>query len=186
MFKNTIGQYGYKANHSTRDEKTAGGGIVIITNEQWGKIPTKRATYNPPEREMKGRTMAVTFDNKIAGAHNKLQIIAVHGTNGAHQQEDRAIKQLQWIQQQKEKFEQNAPMATTIIVGDMNAAESTNLDTDRGEKEKRTIGEHEREKDEFVIKTIRNMKWHILKEKYLKPEEIKEERITKQVFLKLL
>jgi hypothetical protein len=35
------------------------------------------------------------------------------------------------------------------------------------------------------IKIVNNRKWHILKEKFLKQEEIKEERITKQVLKQL-
>jgi exonuclease III len=158
MFLNILAEYGYKANYSTRDDQTIGGGTLVITNEKWSKIPTTTTVYEPKAREQRGRIMAVEFDNKISGPHNKLQVIAFHGVNSAHKDEDNSIKQLQWIQEQRGRFSKANPMATTVVAGDTNAAENTYLDTDRQEKEGRAEDKGEEEKDAFVIRTLKEMK----------------------------
>ena len=158
IFNGLIGEFGYKANYSVRDSKTIGGGCLIMTNEKWSKIPTSRKAYEPPEREQKGRIMSVIFDNKLSGAHNKFQVIAMHGLNSAQVNEEQAIRQLQWIQKQLEEFSLKNPLASSMVAGDMNAAENTHLDTNRQEKEGRAVDEEEEEKDAFVIKTLRTMK----------------------------
>jgi len=51
MFMNTLAEYEYKANYSVRDDRTIGGGTVVITNRKWSKIPTTKKVYEPKERE---------------------------------------------------------------------------------------------------------------------------------------
>ena len=158
IFKNTIKEYGMGAITINRDETTIGGGIAMIMDEAWAKIPAKIKAYEPTKREMKGRAMAVTFDNRVPGMHNKLMIIGIHANNNADKEEEDTTKLLQWIQRQKTEFNQENPLATTIILGDLNAAGNTHLETDRQQKEDREIDKEEEEKDAFVIDEIRKMK----------------------------
>jgi ribonuclease HI len=155
--KNTLRKYGYGLIVATRDESTIGGGIAVILGPKWAKIPNTKNIYNPANRELRGRAMAVVFNNQIPGAHNKIQIIAVHGLNAAEIKVEDTIALLAWVAKQKEEFKTENRMATTVLLGDLNATINTLLDTDRQEKEKREVDPEEEEKDAYVIKEIQKM-----------------------------
>ena len=155
--KNTMREHGYAVATLNRDDKTIGGGIVMILGPQWAKLPTKQRAYKPDKKELKGRILEVIISNKTEGAHNKIQIIGFHALNSAEKEEADTIKLLQWIQDAKSKFAKSDPLATTIVIGDLNAAVRTALDTDRGEKENRLVDSEEEETDAFVIKALTDM-----------------------------
>ena len=156
--KNALRQYGYGLVTVTRDNKTIGGGLAVILGPKWAKIPYTRHTYNPEKRENRGRVMALTFDNKLQGQHNKIQIIGVHGLNAAEAHVEETAGLLTWIAEQKDTIEKENPMASTVLLGDLNATISTLLDTDRKEKEGRQVEDEEEEKDAFVIKEINKLR----------------------------
>ena len=158
LFKNTLRQYGFDAVTVTRDQKTIGGGLTLIMSEKWARIPRVKRTYTPKARDERGRAMAVVFNNKVEGMHNKVQVIGVHGLNGAELQQEASIALLQWVAKEKASFELECPLGTTIMMGDLNAAVNTYLDTDRHRKEDREEDKDEEEKDAFIIRTIEEMK----------------------------
>ena len=155
--KNTLREHGYSAVTMVRDDTTNGGGLVLILSPRWAKVPHKRRIYAPTAREHKGRAMSVVFNNQIEGAHNKIQVIGAHGLNSAETQEEPTIALLKWVAAEKETFERENPLATTVYLGDLNAAINTFLDTDRQEKEGREEDRKEEEKDAFVIKELKKL-----------------------------
>ena len=55
--KNTMREHGYAVATLNRDDKTIGGGIVMILGPQWAKLPTKQRAYKPDKKELKGRIL---------------------------------------------------------------------------------------------------------------------------------
>jgi ribonuclease HI/exonuclease III len=158
MFNNTLANYQCSAVTMNRDDSTIGGGMALILDEAWTKVPHTTKVYDPQKREMRGRVMAVTFDNRVPGMHNKLLVIGVHAPNRAEQKEEDMTKMMQWIQRQKGEFELANPLATVMLLGDLNAAVNTYLDTNRQEFELREPDEDEEEADAFVLRELYNMK----------------------------
>ncbi len=158
MFKNTLRTYGYGAVTMNRDDSTIGGGMALITDEAWTKVPCTSKVYDPAKRDMRGRGMAVTFDNKVPGMHNKLLVIGIHAPNSAESRREDVTKMLQWIQRQKTEFEEANPLATVMLLGDLNAALNTMLDTNRQEREGRDPDDCEEEKDAYVLRELYGMR----------------------------
>ena len=158
LFRNTLKSYNHDAVTMNRNDCTIGGGIALIMDERWSKLPRMSKEYSPAKREMKGRVLAVTFDNKVQGMHNKLLVIGVHGINSAEHNQEDTLKMLQWIQRQIREFEKANPLATTMLLGDLNAAMNTFLDTDRQERNNRDRDDEEKEKDGYVLKELSQMK----------------------------
>jgi ribonuclease HI len=156
--KNTMREHGYGVITTTRDSTTIGGGLALILGPRWAKIPHTKSVYTPNKREHRGRAMSIIFNNQIKGAHNKIQIIAVHALNAAETNEEATSALITWVGGEKEAFEAQNPLATTILLGDLNAAINTFLDTDRQVREQREEDTEEQEKDAFVIKEIEKLK----------------------------
>ena len=155
LLKRTMRESSFKAVTTSRDNRTIGGGIVFTMAEAWARVPHELTAYMPAEREHKGRAAALVFENNIPGMHHKVQIIAVHGLNGAEGKRDEAHRMLDWIDRERSRFKEANPMATTVLIGDLNAAQDTALDTDKGMV--REVETDEEEKDAFVLETIKDM-----------------------------
>jgi ribonuclease HI/endonuclease/exonuclease/phosphatase family metal-dependent hydrolase len=153
--KNTCIQHGFRAVATARANNTSGGGLVFILNRKWAKVPTKLMQYSPDHREAKGRAASLVFHNREQGDHSKLQVIGVHGFNSPEANTEHSTAMLSWVILQKQSFAKLNCLATTIIAADLNAAESTMLDTDRGRRE--PVQPEWQEKDAFVVKAVKAM-----------------------------
>ena len=100
--------------------------------------------------------MEITFNNKQDGQHNKIQIIGAHLMNSANTKKEETNKLLSWIATKKCNFNRQNPLATSVLIGDLNAAETEYLDTDR---EGADPTEEKSEADRDVIQTIKDMKY---------------------------
>jgi ribonuclease HI len=157
---------GYNVKYSYRDRTQPHGGIVIITDPAWSKIPCQTKMYEPPSKHLRGRMMSITFDNKTQGEHNKLQIIAAHLLNSAHTKHTETAGLLGWACARTTEFHSKYPKASTIMMGDLNAAGDTYLDTDRT-SDRTTEGTNE--PDAFVLENIGHMKLRdVLRHRYPK------------------
>ena len=154
MIKTVAREFGFDVKIIKRSRDGTQGGIAIIINERWAKIPSVVTEYNPEEENLKGRLMSIEFDNKKEGQHNKIQIIGAHLINSAHAHMSEAKRLLTWIISEKDKFKTANPMATGILIGDLNAAENEYLDTDREEVAHDSEG---MELDAAIIASIRDM-----------------------------
>ena len=84
MIETVAREFGFDVKIIKRSRDGTQGGIAIIINERWAKIPSVVTEYNPEEENLKGRLMSIEFDNKKEGQHNKIQIIGAHLINSAH------------------------------------------------------------------------------------------------------
>jgi exonuclease III len=116
---------------SSRNEITAGGGVVIWLTNKWAKVPRKVKRFEPKDTELNGRLVAVEFDNNKQGEHNKLLLIAMHGINSAHNSPKQAAQMQEWVTHQVDAFREKFPRASIILAGDLNAAKFSDIDTDR-------------------------------------------------------
>ena len=103
--------------------------------------------------------MCLEFDNQQGGQHHKVQIIGAHLLNSAHQEIQDTKRLLSWIVQRKAEFNAENDRAPTILIGDLNAAESSYLDTDREGVEHDSVLV---EPDSIVIETIKSMRYEDL------------------------
>ena len=154
--KNKIRSYGFAAVVTTRDGTTRGGGIIVILSPKWAKLQSRLTVFNPDNWELRGRALAMVLENKTQGMHNKLQVIAMHGINNAGSNKEDAREIMRWIGKQKREFESQNPLATTVLAGDINAALSTWMDTDK-HLSGAVIRQGDRETDAFVIEEIEQM-----------------------------
>ena len=135
------------------------GGIIMITNKEWSKIPNHVTPYFAAKKDLNGRLMNIVFDNKeINGDHSKVQIIAAHLLNSANNNTSDTARLLKWVSEQKRKFAVKNPKAPSIMTGDLNAAEDEYLDTDRIGA---TRNSGEMEADAAVIQCIKAMKYNV-------------------------
>ena len=111
MIKTVARELGFDVKIIKRSRYGTQGGIAIIINERWAKIPSVVTEYNPEEENLKGRLMSIEFDNKKEGQHNKIQIIGAHLINSAHAHMSEAKRLLTWIISEKDKFKTANPMA---------------------------------------------------------------------------
>ena len=129
----------------------------MILNQKWSKVPNVVTEYMPKQfKHLRGRLMCLEFDNQREGQHNKVQIIWAHLLNSAHKEAEDTGGLLTWIVQQKAEFNRANNRAPTVLIGDLNAVESTYLDTDR-----EGVG-HECDltgQDSVVIETIKSMRY---------------------------
>lgn len=152
---NTVRRAGFDAKLSYRCKNRPHGGIVLITDQAWSKIPAKVNAYEPSIDDLKSRLMSVTFDNNTQGQHNKLQIIWAHLLNTAHTKRTDTAKLLTWACKEKTAFHNKHPKAPTILIGGLNAAQDAYLDTDR-DKSTLTIGQ--KEEDAYVLDSIKDLR----------------------------
>ncbi len=133
MLRDLAAHHTWRVITMNRDDSTIGGGMALILDEAWAKIPTTTMVYEPAIKEMCGRVMAVTFNNRIQGMQNKLLVIGVHAPNSAERNLEDVTRMLKWIQRQITEFERDNPLATVMLLGELNAAVNTYLDTTRQE-----------------------------------------------------
>eukprot|EP00658_Telonema_sp_P-2_P058065 TRINITY_DN4649_c0_g1_i4.p2 TRINITY_DN4649_c0_g1~~TRINITY_DN4649_c0_g1_i4.p2 ORF type:complete len:108 (+),score=11.56 TRINITY_DN4649_c0_g1_i4:171-494(+) len=60
--------------------------------------------------------------DRIQGAHNQIQIIAIHGVNAAETKPEEVEELTMWAAARKEEFSRNCPQGTTVLAGDLRAA----------------------------------------------------------------
>ena len=152
-------RYGFDVKLIKRDGNKNGGGVIMIMNQRWSKIPSVVTEYRPEKAHLRGRLMCLEFDNRQGGQHHKVQIIGAHLLNSAHQEMQDTKKLLSWIVQRKADFNAENDRAPTILIGDLNAAESSYLDTDREGVEHDSVL---LEPDSIVIETIKSMRYEDL------------------------
>ena len=75
--------------------------------------------------------MEIIFNNKQGGQHKKIQIIGAPLLNSATTTREETTNLLSWIATEKRAFNVQNPKATSVLMGDLNAAETEYLDTDR-------------------------------------------------------
>ena len=153
--KRVARSFGYDLKLIIRNRDTASGGIVILMDRAWSRIPSNVEQFVPKEMELRGRLMEITFNNKQDGQHNKIQIIGAHLMNSANTKKEETNKLLSWIATKKCNFNSQNPLATSVLIGDLNAAETEYLDTDR---EGADPTEEKSEADRDVIQTIKDTK----------------------------
>ena len=158
--KEVARRYGFDVKLIKRDGNKNDGGIIMILNQKWSKVPSVVTEYRPEQfKHLRGRLMCLEFDNQRGGQHNKVQIIGAHLLNSAHKEAEDTGRLLTWIVQQKAEFNLANGRAPTVLIRDLNAAESTYLDTDREGVD------HEcdlTEQDSVVLETIRSMRYEDL------------------------
>ena len=152
-------RYGFDAKLIKRDGNKNGGGVIMIMNQRWAKVPSVVTEYRPEKAHLRGRLMCLEFDNQQGGQHHKVQIIGAHLLNSAHQEIQDTKRLLSWIVQRKAEFNAENDRAPTILIGDLNAAESSYLDTDREGVEHDSVLV---EPDSIVIETIKSMRYEDL------------------------
>ena len=156
---NQARKHGYDVKLISRHQNSSHGGIIAILDKQWSKIPCKMREFRPDKEELRGRLMSLEFDNKEQGHHNKLQIVVAHLLNAAHTREEDTARLLTWAASEKDRFNTKYPKAPSILLGDLNAAQTTALDTDKQTLAQETEGT---EQDAAVLKTIRDMMQRLL------------------------
>ena len=164
--KRVARSFGYDLKLIIRNRDTISGGIIILMDRAWSRIPSNVEEFVPKEMELRGRLMEITFNNKQDGQHNKIQIIGAHLMNSANTKKEETSKLLSWIATKKCNFTRQNPLATSVLIGDLNAAETEHLDTDR---EGTDPTEEKSEADRDVIQTIKDMKYgDIIRERFPK------------------
>ena len=106
------------------------GGIVVITAHAWSGVQRKVTLFAPKKAE-KDRVFAIEYDNMIQGDHNKMLLIGYYGYNSSHLNKEEVREMHKFVWKLKSGFKRRCWGAPVILVGDMNAAVSSNLDTDR-------------------------------------------------------
>jgi len=73
---------GMAVEQTTRGPTTRAGGQVLLVGTKWAKLQRTVHEFRPIKAD-KDRVLAVEFDNKEQGAHNKLLVIGYYGYNDA-------------------------------------------------------------------------------------------------------
>ena len=121
---------GMEAKLLRRSHTGSDGGIVMITNKEWSKIPHTEPPYRTDKGSLNGRVMSIVFDNKEKeGDHRKIQVIAVHLLNSANNNSVDSARLLKRISGQKRNFAIENPKAPSMVIGGLDAAEDEYLDT---------------------------------------------------------
>jgi hypothetical protein len=136
---------------------------VILIGRQWAKLQRKVHEFKPSLAD-RDRVLAIEFDNKRQGHHNKLLLIGYYGYNDApsHRAEIKEMHLFMWCT--IKKFRKQNPFGSVVILGDTNAAEWSDLDTDsqyisgEGVTMEDRDEKWELEKDSFVIEHLLKMK----------------------------
>ena len=128
----------------------------MIINQRWAKVPSVVTEYRPEKAHLWGRLVCLEFDNQQGDQHHKVQIIGAHLLNSAHQEMQDTKRLLSWIVQRKAEFNAENDRAPIILIGDLNAAESSYLDTDREGVEHDSVL---LEPDSIVIETVKSMRY---------------------------
>ena len=132
------------------------GGLVMMINRKWSKLERTVHRFNPLKAD-KDRVLAVEFNNRIAGDHNKLMVIGYYGYNDAQSHRDKIKEMHEFIWNVMKKFRKENPFASVSLLGDLNAAKWTELDTDTTHHSGEAVElqdddeQWEREPDAFVI-----------------------------------
>ena len=161
--KNQMTRMDMAAEIRTRSQDTAAGGQVILIGRQWAKLQRKIHEFKPSLAD-RDRVLAIEFDNKRQGHHNKLLLIGYYGYNDApsHRAEIKEMHLFMWCT--IKKFRKQNPFGSVVILGDTNAAEWSDLDTDsqyisgEGVTMEDRDEKWELEKDSFVIEHLLKMK----------------------------
>ena len=143
---------------TTRGNNTNCGGIVIWMDAKWAGVPYKKHTLN--NQELGDRLIALEFDNKKKGEHNKLLLIAYYGLNSATAAGNKeALTTMQgWVAERINQFKSKYKCAPVILAGDINAAKLTAIDTDK-KREGMQLEEwiEKTEEDALVITQLEDM-----------------------------
>ncbi len=161
--KNQMIRMDMAAEIRTRGQDTAAGGQVILIGRKWAKLQRKVHEFKPSLGD-RDRILAIEFDNRKQGHHNKLLLIGYYGYNDApsHREEIKEMHQFMWCTMKK--FRKQNPFGSVVILGDTNAAEWSDLDTDseyvsgEGVSMEARDEEWEPERDSFVIEHLLKMK----------------------------
>jgi exonuclease III len=104
-----------------RNHYSAAGSQVIMINRQWAKL--KRTVHKfTPQKADKDRVLAVEFNNRIQGDHNKLMVIGYYGYNNASDHREEITEMHSFIWAVMKRFKKDNPLASVALLGDMNAA----------------------------------------------------------------
>ena len=151
--------------------RTAGGQVMII-GRKWSKLQRTVHRFRPVHAD-KDRVMAVEFNNRKQGDHNKMLVIGYYGYNDAPSFRLEIKEVHEFIWRTMKAFRRMNPFGSVVIMGDFNAAEWTETDTDEefgsGEgvpSEGEATG-WEQQRDAFVIEHMHKMKMvDALRERY--------------------
>jgi ribonuclease HI len=140
-----------------RGPYTGAGGQVMLINRKWAKLQRTVHRFAPLLAD-KDRVLAVEFNNRISGDHNKLLVLGYYGYNDAqgHREEIKEMHTFIWTVMKR--FRKANPFGSVALLGDINAAKWTDLDTDARHLSGEAVGDlsqhedqREREPDAFVI-----------------------------------
>jgi exonuclease III len=163
MFKNYAIEKDMAVEIVSRGPNTTGGGQAILIGRRWAKLQRTIHTFNPTKAD-RDRVLAVEFNNKAPGDHNKLLVIGYYGYNNAASFRPEIKEMHKFIWTQIKKFRRDNPLASIILLGDFNAAKYTETDTDEAYESGNPVPEDTdndgwaMEDDAFVIEHIEEMK----------------------------
>ena len=148
---------GMTANTVNRSNSSLAGGMVILTGTAWAGVATKTHVFTSTVTD-KDRAFAVEYDNRQQGEHNKLLVIGYYGLNASNTQQKEVKALHSWVWRIRRQFKQANWQAPVILVGDMNAAQTTMYDTDRLQQSEEMPGEDmEMEADAGTINHLEDL-----------------------------
>jgi len=141
----------------TRGTSSGKGGQVMLIGRKWAKLQRTVHRFNPKSAD-RDRVLAVEFDNKEQGHHNKLLVMGYYGYNDAQGHRAEITEMHRFIYDTKKKFKKKNPMASVVLLGDINAAQRTDLDTNAVYESGEALegdggleGTEQKEPDAFVL-----------------------------------
>jgi hypothetical protein len=110
-------------------------GLVIMMGAKWRKVRTQHKIFKDSNAEVRALTME--FKAAQPRQHgqplDRMMVIAVYGYNGPASRKNKANSKKMWgaIAHSVNDYKARFPMASVVLAGDINAAKSSQLDTNR-------------------------------------------------------
>lgn len=172
MFKNYAIEKDMAVEIVSRGPDTTGGGQAMLIGRKWAKLQRTVHEFKPIKAD-KDRAIAVEFNNRKQGDHNKLMVMGYYGYNNATGYKDEVKEIHTFIWKQIKKFRADNPLASIILLGDFNAAQSTEADTDSDYESGDPLVQDSEdevgstEADAYILEHIQQMKMQdALRERY--------------------
>ena len=121
-------------------------GCLVLVSRPWATLDPRAGKH-----DKKGRVCSLEFtaaEKRPMEPLQRLLVVGVHGYNSPHIAKAAATGIVSQVSKEVDKFRSHHPAGSVIVVGDLNAAVSRHLDTDRQEGP-------DREKDAGFIDSLR-------------------------------
>ena len=156
----------------SRGPQTRGGGQVLLIGRKWAKLQRTVHVFCPKTADP-DRILAVEFNNRMQGGHNKLLVIGYYGYNDAASHRPQIKEMHDFVKSTLRRFKKENPFGSAVLLGDLNAAQWTETDTDKIQASGVAMPtpdadtEWQPHSDAFVIEELTDMHLHdTIRERY--------------------